>query len=136
MKRDKLARMAEVTQALYLNEFRKVQDILAEEARLRGDLARLRDRDQAGRRGMAEDLSMRRMGADLLWQAWLARSQRQLNIELSQVMAKKLAAMDGVRKAFGRQRAVQAMQDDVETEIRARARKRALEALLRGAAKP
>ena len=54
---------------------------------------------------------MRALGADLLWQGWHSRTRRQLNIELAQVTARKLMAMDKVRKAFGRKHAVQTMAD-------------------------
>ncbi len=131
MKRHRLSQMSKVTEALYLSEFRKVQDILAEEARLRGELRRLQEQSQDGQHHMSGDPSMRTVGADLLWQAWLMRTQRQLNIELSQVMANKEIAMGSVRKAFGRQSAVQSMHQKEETAHRHRARKRALQALLR-----
>ena len=38
---DELARMAEVTEALYLREYRQIAALLDEERRLRGQLARM-----------------------------------------------------------------------------------------------
>ncbi|SFT95502.1 hypothetical protein [Sedimentitalea nanhaiensis] len=136
MKLDKLDQMTKVTEVLYLNELGKVQEILAEEARLRGELARLQDQSQEAQRQLSDDLPMRSLGADLLWQGWLNRTQRQLNIELSQVMAKKLVAIGTVRKAFGRQNAVQCMYDRSQAGLKTRERERALEALLTGSLMP
>ncbi|MBK0325736.1 hypothetical protein I5535_00370 [Rhodobacteraceae bacterium F11138] len=130
MKREKLGQMATVTEALYLDEFRKIQNILAEESRLRKELARLDEQSQAERNTTPDDLSMQSIGADLLWKAWLTRTRRQLNIELAQVMAKKLTAMGGVRKAFGRKNAVASMHETALKDAKSQARLRAMQALL------
>ncbi|MDK3071695.1 hypothetical protein QO034_01105 [Sedimentitalea sp. JM2-8] len=130
MKQDKLGQMADVTHAVYLNEFQKVRGILEEESRLRQQLARVKDQSRQGREDMKEDVSMRSVGADLLWQAWLTRTQRQLNIELSQVMARKLTAMGRVRRAFGRQNAVAAMHETRKDETEKARRRKAFELLI------
>lgn len=135
MKQDKLSQMAEVTHAVYLNEFQKVQGILEEESRLREQLSRVRDQSRQGREDMKENLSMQSVGADLLWQAWLTRTQRQLNIELSQVMARKLTSMGRVRQAFGRQNAVAAMHEAQREEAQRDRRKKAFELLIQSASK-
>lgn len=131
MKQDKLVQMARVTEAVYLNEFQKVKSILNEEARLRGELARLQAQEETGRQEMADGLTMQAVGADLLWQAWLSRSRQQLNIELAQVIARKLNAISKVRQAFGRQNAVNAMHDKLRADRQAERQKRAFDALLR-----
>jgi hypothetical protein len=130
MTQDKLARMADVTKAIYMTEFQKVQGLLEEEARLRKDLARLRAQSVQGRETLQTDPSMQAVGADLLWQSWLNRTQRQLNMDLARVMARKLTAMDRVRRAFGKQSAVRSMLETRDRERREKARKKALETLL------
>lgn len=130
MTQDKLARMADVTKAIYMTEFQKVQGLLEEEARLRKDLARLRAQSEQGRETLQTDPSMQAVGADLLWQSWLNRTQRQLNMDLARVMARKLTAMDRVRRAFGKQSAVRSMLETRDRERREKARKKALETLL------
>ena len=124
---DELARMAEVTEALYLREYRQIAALLDEERRLRGQLARLDGQVAEANATLAGGAAaMQAMGAEVLWQAWAGRSRRQLNIELAAVRSRKLAAMDGLRRAFGRQEAVAAMRED-DRQARARARAHALQ---------
>ena len=124
---DELARMAEVTEALYLREYRQIAALLDEERRLRGQLARLDGQVAEANATLAGGAAaMQAMGAEVLWQAWAGRSRRQLNIELAAVLSRKLAAMDGLRRAFGRQEAVAAMRED-DRQARARARAHALQ---------
>lgn len=107
--RDTFASVQDVTEARYLAEYRKIQPILAEEARLRGALTRLDDQARAARDVLMDQHAMQATGADIQWQAWVSRTRRQLNVELAQVLARKSAAMEGVRAAFGRREAVKAM---------------------------
>ncbi|WP_293574034.1 hypothetical protein [Phaeobacter sp.] len=109
MKQKMLDQMASVTEAMYLREHAKVKPILDAEAHLRGQLSKL-DRQVKETRDQAhDDLAMKALGADLLWQGWHSKTRRQLNMELAQVTARKLRAMDGLRKAFGRKHAVETM---------------------------
>jgi hypothetical protein len=130
MKQEKLGQMFEVTRAIYLNEFQKVKGILDEEAILRQKMAQVNAQSAKAREDMKEDISMQSVGADLLWQAWLTRTQRQLSIELSQVMARKLTAMGRVRRAFGRQSAVATMHENEQEKTRVERRKKALQQLI------
>jgi len=111
MNQKKLDQMAAVTQAQYLREHAKIKPILDAEADLRGKLAKLDAQMKETRQQGEQDHAMRALGADLLWQGWHSRTRRQLNIELAQVTARKLMAMDKVRKAFGRKHAVETMAD-------------------------
>ena len=130
MKQDKLGQMTQVTEAVYLAEYRKVQSLLQEEARLRGALTRLNEQADSERKTLATDMPMQTIGADLLWQAWLVRSRKQLNIELSQVLAKKTIVMERIRRAFGRRNAVQSMSDRFCADRETALRKKQLERLL------
>ncbi len=132
MKQEKLAQMSQVAEAVYLAEFRKVQPLLQEEARLRGALSRLKEQADAERTALATDMPMQTIGADFLWQAWLVRSRKQLNIELSQVLARKSIIMGRIRHAFGRRNAVQSMNDRFAADRMASLRKTQLERLLQG----
>jgi len=111
MKQKMLDQMAAVTEAQYLREHAKIKPILDAEAALRGKLTRLDAQMKDTRQQGEQDHAMRALGADLLWQGWHSRTRRQLNIELAQITARKLMAMDQVRKAFGRKHAVQTMAD-------------------------
>lgn len=131
MRKDKLDQMSRVTEAVYYAEYRKIQVLLQEESRLRKALARLQEQSEAERQTLATDMPMQSIGADLLWQGWLERSRKELNVELSQVLAKKSTAMDRVRRAFGRSNAVQTMHDKFTSESAATRRKAQMENLLR-----
>ena len=109
MKQKMLDQMAAVTEAQCLREHAKIKPILDEEAALRGKMTRLDAQMKDTRQQGEQDHAMRALGADLLWQGWHSRTRRQLNIELAQITARKLMAMDQVRKAFGRKHAVQTM---------------------------
>lgn len=122
MRLDKLSQMSDVMRALYDREFRAIAAILAEESDLRSKLAQL-DAQVADNLDVGDNaLSLNVVGAQLLWQGWTSRTRRQLNSDLAQVMAKKLVAMDRVRVAFGRQRAVEMM---MATKQRAQQQRRA-----------
>jgi len=131
MKQKKLDQMAAVTEAQYMREHAKIKPILDEDAALRGKLAKLDAQIQETRQQGEQDHAMRALGADLLWQGWHSRTRRQLNIELAQVTARKLKAMDQVRKAFGRKHAVQTMADQ-ERKRQKLERTKKLEAQLLG----
>ncbi|MBI6629393.1 hypothetical protein [Pontibaca salina] len=97
----KIAQLVDVTEAVYMAEYQKIQPILTREATLRSRLAQLQ-----GQRNSAGNQQMRAVGADLVWQAWRERSMQELDMELAQVVARKLELLERVRKAFGRKEAV------------------------------
>jgi hypothetical protein len=119
--------------ALYDREFRVIAAILAEESDLRGKLNQL-DAQVADNLDVGDNaLSLNVVGAQLLWQGWTSRTRRHLNGDLAQIMAKKLVAMDRVRIAFGRQRAVEMMMvTEQRTRKHRRAKQRDINLLSRG----
>ncbi len=125
-----LDQMVAVTEAQYLQEHAKVKPILDREAALRGQLSKL-DAQILETRAQADgDHSMRALGADLLWQGWHARTKRELNMQLAQVIAQKLSAMDKLREAFGRKHAVETMAADERKIVRQKRAKKLEEKLL------
>ncbi|MBE1296699.1 MAG: hypothetical protein GJ678_10750 [Rhodobacteraceae bacterium] len=108
-KKKMLDQMAAVTHAQYLREHARVKPVLDEEARLRGQLNKLQDHVQDTRAQADDDHSMKALGADLLWEGWHTRTRRELNTELARVTARKLMAMDNLRKSFGRKTAIEEM---------------------------
>lgn len=118
MKLGKIGQLSEVIQVLYDREYLKVSGLLAEETRIRSQLTQL---DTQSRKACANNVDMQAVSALFLWQRWSARSRQQLNSELAQVMAKKLMAMDRVRKAFCRK---QALAEIESTETLASAKRR------------
>ena len=74
---------------------------------MRAELARLDDMlktSEAAAEGQGE---MRVIGADILWQGWVARSKTALNIKLAQVLAIKEQQLHQVRQAFGKLQVVE-----------------------------
>jgi len=109
MRLDRVSQMSEVMRALYDREFQAIAAILTRESELRGNLRRLDELIARNRETDANSHMLNTVGARLLWQGWTTRTRTQLNTELAQVMAKKLVAMDRIRIAFGRKRAVELM---------------------------
>ena len=102
-----LQRLEAITRAKYDQQQQSFQRIQAEEARLRAELARLDDMlktSEAAAEGQGE---MRAIGADILWQGWVARSKTALNIKLAQVLAIKEQQLHQVRQAFGKLQVVE-----------------------------
>lgn len=106
MRLDGIEQISAVMCALYEKEFQAIRSVLAEESDLRGKLRQLDEQIAENRSTGANNHAMQVIGASFLWQGWTMRMRGQLNLELAQVMAKKLIAMDRVRVAFGRQQAV------------------------------
>lgn len=114
-----LKQMAAVTEAQYLREHARIKPVLDHEARLRGQIQKLSDQVQQSRAETDDDLRMRALGADLLWEGWHQRTRKQLNMELAQVTAKKLMAMDRLRRTFGRKTAVSDMAKTEQKRLKA-----------------
>lgn len=129
MKQKMLDQMASVTEAQYLQEHAKVKPVLDAEAKLRAQLAQLDTQVKEARDLNNSDMAMKSLGADLLWQSWHTRTRRQLNVELAQATAKKLMAMDRLRKSFGRKHAVETMAKDFKEQQKADRQARLLEQL-------
>lgn len=120
MRLDRVDQMSEVMRVLYEKEYRAIGAILAEEAELRSKLTQLERQVALNREAGKNSHAIQAVGAQLLWQGWTTRTHRQLNTELAQVMARKLVAMDRVRIAFGRQRAVDMLQSGERSAQRKR----------------
>lgn len=115
-----------VTAAQYAKAQQGLAPILEEETRLRGELARLDHHDRSARDGSAETQVMRGIGADLAWNAWLARKRRQLNMELARVLARKESRLARIRHAHARREVATMTADKLTTQARARRSSKAL----------
>jgi len=101
--------------------------IASEEARVRERLAMLDDHGAAA--AVPSDqttLALRSVGADLLWRGWVARTRRELQIELARILARKGEALRQLRRAHGRSQAAEALQADARRAERARLEHRRL----------
>lgn len=131
MRRGGLDQLGRAAEAQYHQEHARIRDVLEQEASVRARLARL-DAQVAQARAASQEavMPMAAIGADMLWQAWVERTRRELNIELAQARARKLAAMGRLRTAFGRKSVIAQLQDRARSEARDQARRRAEARLL------
>lgn len=85
-------------------KYRQQQDsfarIIVQENRLRSALRQL-DEHLAKSRTSANS-SQKAIGADVIWQSWVGRKKRELNMQLAQVLAVKERHIAQVRKAYGK----------------------------------
>ncbi|MEQ8897797.1 MAG: hypothetical protein RID23_11950 [Roseovarius sp.] len=117
MSRAPLEDLVRITAAARRVEEARMQRLVEEETALRAELD---DLDAARRANQAlgeTDLAASRsVGADMLWQGWVARSRRQLQIRLARVLARKGDALRDLRKAYGRGDAAQSLLDEAGKE--------------------
>lgn len=107
---DPLDEISTLAEAIYRSEEARIREITAQESRLRNALADLESHSCQNRSLPDADLSgVRQIGADILWQGWVGRNKRELNLELAQVLARKSGMMQGLRRAFGRQVAAETL---------------------------
>jgi hypothetical protein len=109
-----------ITQAKYDQQQQVFQKLVKEENHLRAELTRL---DTAARQAQtlpAGEYEMRAIGADVIWQGWVARTKIQLNLKLAQVLAKKVHDHAQTKQAHGRVLVVKEMLDQVQTKTAVR----------------
>lgn len=121
-----LRQLQAIVQAKYQHQQQSFGRLVAEEARLRDELARL-DGFLADTRSMSpQEREMRAIGADLVWQSWLGRSKAQLNLKLAQILAIKEQHLKQVRTAYGKLLVVQELISNGTSDHRKKAARDAL----------
>ena len=96
-----------LTGALHRVEQARMRAILQEESDLRHLLAQLdEDARQIQNLPEAQSTDLRTIGGDVTWQAWVAKTRRNLNVQLAQVLARKGIALTALERTFGRDEAV------------------------------
>jgi len=100
--RQQLTDLAELTDAVYRSRLSGMQKVLEQEARLRQNLQRLEQMSIGDESLEQHAMVMRAIGADLLWQGWVARRKSELNIKLANVLAQKSVMSRDLALAFGR----------------------------------
>lgn len=97
-----LTKLLKVTQLQYDQQRRLFAKVVQEENTLRQELSRLADLSVESQTGSSRLATMRAIGADLLWQGWLARSKANLNMSLARVLAIKEHEQVKAHRAFGK----------------------------------
>ena len=115
--------LLEVSEVHYNRQREALSRLLQQEAGLRLELARLAEMGSANVQGDGAVTGIQVIGADLLWNGWLARAKTQTNIHLAQVLAQKQYEQAKVRKAFGKVTALrQIIQDEAKSAKKAAAK--------------
>jgi hypothetical protein len=95
-----LTKMQQLVDLKYRQQQESFARLVAQETRLRASLLQLNEQLNQSRN--SDDNSQRAIGADVLWQAWVSRKKRELNMQLSQVLSIKERHIAQVRKAYGK----------------------------------
>jgi hypothetical protein len=95
-----LTNMQQLVDLKYRQQQESFARLVAQETRLRASLLQLNEQLNQSRN--SDDNSQRAIGADVLWQAWVSRKKRELNMQLSQVLSIKERHIAQVRKAYGK----------------------------------
>ena len=107
MSRTKLTDLQTVTEAAFQQKFQTLRPVLEAEARIQQQLVKLDAQAHQARQDRSDAHGYKITGTDVLWNGWESATRRQLNMELARLRAQKLAALEALRKAFGRKQAVQ-----------------------------
>ena len=97
---DNLAMMQKLVEVKYRQQQESFARLLEQENRLRNSLQQL-DLHLAESRS-STDAPQKAIGADVVWQSWIGRKKRQLNLQLAQVLAVKERHIAQVKKAYGK----------------------------------
>ncbi|MGJ8626845.1 MAG: hypothetical protein ACSHXB_07800 [Sulfitobacter sp.] len=122
-----LVELLSITKIKYDQQQQSFQRLVSEEARLRSELDRLDFSVLQAQAKPENNDKMRAIGAEIMWQSWVARSKTQINLKLAQVLALKLQHLAQVKKAYGK---VLVIEELLEQERGKVAAKRASDALL------
>ncbi|THH34792.1 hypothetical protein E4Z66_17675 [Aliishimia ponticola] len=111
-----------------------LMDLQVEENRLRGQIETLKEHRRQSHTTDTALMPMRAIGALVQWQAWIDRTQGELNIDLAKVMARKAPVLRKVRIDSGRRDVVASLADRSDMEAREEARSQQLQTVLDQAA--
>lgn len=130
MSHQNLTILAKLSDAVREADAANLRAICADETRIRGQLTALDQRHKEAQvLVLDETLPLRRLGGDLLWQVWVGRRRRELQMQLAQCLARKGNARRALQKSFGKSTALADVQGEQhKAEDRAR-RARAFEKL-------
>ncbi len=113
---DKMKMLMELEQLRSLKSQKALAGISAEEGKLRRQIGTLQQH-----RRMSHDtdpglMPMRAIGADILWQGWIDRTQSDLNMDLARVLVRKAPILKRARKDIGRREVVSDLKDRMQAE--------------------
>ena len=118
MTRTRLSDLSIVTETMFQKKYQLLHPVLKAEAHIQQQLARLDSQVEQVRRASSQTEGYRVTGTDVLWNGWESSTRRQLNTELARARAQKLAALEELRRVFGRKQAIENLISDLRAERR------------------
>lgn len=116
--RQSLKDLADLTDAVYRGRVAILQQLAAEEAKIRQTLSNLENARNTVSLESSVDAEMRALGADLLWQGWVTRQQMEQNIHLANLLVRKDAIRRELQASFGRAQVAGALLAAAESAAR------------------
>lgn len=111
-----LAMMQTLVEIKYRQQQESFSRLMMQENRLRASLSQL---DQQLAESLSNgDTEQQAIGADVLWQAWVGRKKRELNMQLAQVLAVKERHIAQVRHAYGKVLVTDSLFEQVNAETK------------------
>ncbi|ABG29886.1 hypothetical protein CEP88_11130 [Roseobacter denitrificans] len=121
-------------QQVFELKFKKKQGaflaVLQQEQQLRAQLKKLDT--QLRNSQMDQHQNMQAIGADVIWQSWVERSKKSLNLELAQVLAQKETLLVNVKKDYGRLLVSRELYSTLKNTERTQTQARLLAAAIKG----
>lgn len=111
-----IAMMQQLVEVKYRQQQESFGRLMKQETTLRASLRQLDDYMAESRN--APDTEQRAIGADVIWQAWIGRKKRELNMQLAQVLAVKERHIAQVRHAYGKVLVTDELHLKVSTEAK------------------
>ena len=118
MKSNQILPLEKVTDAAFQKQFQQLRPILEAEARIQQQLLKLDTQLNQVRTESRQTEGYQISGTDILWNGWESTTRRQLNMQLAQIRAQKLARLEALRLAFGRKQAIDALIKQMQQEQR------------------
>ena len=116
--RQSLKDLADLTDAVFRGRVAILQQLAAEEAKIRQTLSNLENARNTVSLESSVDAEMRALGADLLWQGWVTRQQMEQNIHLANLLVRKDAIRRELQASFGRAQVAGALLAAAESAAR------------------
>ncbi|KEJ91055.1 hypothetical protein [Sulfitobacter donghicola] len=95
-----ISKMQTLVDIKYQQQQESFARLVAHENRLKNALHKLDD--QLANSRTNSDRSLQAIGADVIWEAWVGKKKKELNMELAQFLALKELHIDQIRQAYGK----------------------------------
>lgn len=117
-----------LTEARFRTQEARLKEVAAEEKALRERIRALEAQHaKAQNVHHADPAGQGRYGGDILWQGYVARSRRDLQISLAQVLARKGQIMKDLQEAHGRKLSAEDLERNNRISTRTKAQNRTTE---------